>query len=267
MNNKLTILSFLAIFLLIGCGQQNIDQQQVLDNPVAPVAEIPTKIVEEDVDPENTGEVLGVKIVAEEEVGLSSDFLDNDVIFISQAPYAVWDELHKETCEEAAMVNVVKYFKGEELTAHIMEQELLNLVKWQEQNGYQVDLTAEETAEILENYYNFNSELITEVTVSRIKQELDAGKLIIIPAAGRELKNPYFQTPGPIYHMLVIRGYDEQSQEFITNDVGTKRGAGFRYNYNRLIEAIHDWDHDLAKYGMTDDEIGSGRKVIIAVTK
>ena len=87
--------------------------------------------------------------------------------------------------------------------------------------------------------------------------------MIIIPAAGRLLGNPYFQTPGPIYHMLVIRGYN--ATEFITNDPGTKRGDGFKYKYQTLINAIHDWDHQRAEGGMTDEEMAQGNKVMIVV--
>lgn len=194
-------------------------------------------------------------------------FLNYPVAFVPQAPYAVWDQLHKEACEEAAMITAAKYFKAELLTAHTMEQGILNLVKWEEEQGYKIDLTAQEATKILQDYFNLKAEVITDITVSRIKQELLSGKLIIIPAAGRQLGNPYFQTPGPIYHMLVIRGYDETKGEFITNDVGTKRGEGFRYKYQKLIDAIHDWDHKLAEGGMTDEEMEQGHKVMIAVEK
>lgn len=195
------------------------------------------------------------------------DFLDYPVAFAPQAPYAVWDQLHKEACEEAAMITAAKYFKHEPLTAHTMEQGILDLVKWEEEQGYKIDLNTQEATRVLEDYFKLKAEVITEVTVGRIKQELLLSKLIIVPAAGRQLGNPYFQTPGPIYHMLVIRGYDETKGEFITNDVGTKRGERFRYKYQKLIDAIHDWDHQLAEGGMTDEEMEQGRKVIIAVEK
>ena len=67
--------------------------------------------------------------------------------------------------------------------------------------------------------------------------------------------------------MLVIRGYDDENQEFITNDPGTKRGKGFRYDYQTLLQAIADWDWQLAQDGMTAEEIKQGRKVMIAVEK
>ena len=191
------------------------------------------------------------------------EVLDYQVPFVSQAPYAVWDQLHEESCEEAAMIIVDKYFKAEKLTAHDMEQAILNLVRWEEENGYKVDLTADEAAEILTDYFGLKAEVIEEVTVERIRSELSNGRLIIVPAAGRQLGNPYFQTPGPIYHMLVIRGYNES--EFITNDPGTKRGEGFKYEYQKLLNAVHDWNHELAKDGMTDQEMDQGRKAMLVI--
>lgn len=186
------------------------------------------------------------------------------VSFISQAPYEVWDELHQEACEEASMIMVDAYYQNQTLTKHLAEQQILNLVKWQEAQGYLVDATAAEVAAMLKDYFNLEAQVVDEVTVERIKAELNQGNLIIVPAAGRRLGNPYFQTPGPIYHMLVIRGYNET--QFVTNDPGTKRGEGFSYPYQQLLGAVHDWDHDLAKGGMTDAEIESGQKVMVVIS-
>src|SRR3989344_598851 len=192
------------------------------------------------------------------------DFLDYPVPFAAQAPYGDWDELHQEACEEASMIMVSRFYNHQNLTPHLMEQEILNLVKWQADNGYQVDLAAREVGEILKDYFKLEAEIIKTVTVEEIKAQLNQGNLIIVPAAGRELGNPYFRQPGPIYHMLVIRGYDNDQQEFITNDPGTKRGESFRYNYQILLKAIADWDWQLAQDGMTAEEIKQGRKEMIA---
>lgn len=197
----------------------------------------------------------------------AADFLNHPVGFVPQAPYQVWDDLHDEACEEAAIITVVKYFNQEEVTPHTAEQAILDLVKWEEENSYLIDLNTVEAAEILENHFNLKTELKADITVENIKQDLQAGKLIIIPAAGRQLGNPNFKVPGPIYHMLVIRGYDERTGEFITNDPGTRKGEGYRYKYQVLINAIHDWNHDLAEGGMTDEEMAKGRKVIVVVWK
>ncbi len=187
------------------------------------------------------------------------------VAFAQQAPFGNWDALHEEACEEAAMIMAEKYFKKEKLDEIIMEAEIQKLVQWEEANGYQIDLTAQETVNILTEHLGLSAHLETETTPDRIKYEISQGNLIIIPAAGRELGNPNFQTPGPIYHMLVIKGYD--GSNFITNDPGTRKGDGFKYKYNKLIAAIHDWNHDLAVDGMTDEEMNSGEQVMIVVEK
>ena len=61
---------------------------------------------------------------------------------------------------------------------------------------------------------------------------------MLVPTAGRELGNPYYKQPGPIYHFLVIRGYT--SKYLITNDVGTRRGEEYKYKFDILINAVHD---------------------------
>ena len=194
-------------------------------------------------------------------------FVDYPVPFSSQAPFGVWDELHQETCEEASMVMAVRFFKNQELNSHLMEQELLNIFDWETQNGYRVDLTADEVVVVLDKYFNQSSRIMTDVSVAAVTAELDKGNLVIVPAAGRNLGNPYFTPPGPIYHMLLIRGYDRSTGEFITNDPGTKRGEGYRYQYQTLLSAVADWNHALAEGGMEQSEIEQGRKVLISVIK
>lgn len=70
------------------------------------------------------------------------------------------------------------------------------------------------------------------------------------------LGNPYFTPPGPIYHMLVIKGYN--LTEFITNDPGTRRGADYVYSYQTLMKAIHDWNNG---------NVESGKSATISVQK
>jgi hypothetical protein len=187
------------------------------------------------------------------------------VAFAQQAPYGNWDALHEEACEEASMIMVNKYFVHQSLNETIMETEIQKLISWEGDNGYLVDLTAQEAVDILNNHFGLKARLSTEVTADRIKYELSQGNLIIIPAAGRLLGNPNFKQPGPIYHMLVIKGYN--NSEFITNDPGTRKGNSFKYKYNQLINAVHDWNHELAEGGMTDAEMAMGRKVMIVVEK
>jgi hypothetical protein len=72
----------------------------------------------------------------------------------------------------------------------------------------------------------------------------------------RLLGNPNFTSPGPLYHNLVLVGYD--GDNIITNDPGTKRGEGYVYNINILYNAIHDFP------GKPED-IESGKKAMIVL--
>ena len=194
-------------------------------------------------------------------VAADVEFVNLDIPFISQAPYAVWDELHDQACEEAAIIMVYYYLTEKVLTKDIGEKEILNMVDWQIKNwGGHFDLSVEQIVELFEEYFDYQGlELIyphTKSLVVGVKKELARGNPVIVPAAGQLLKNPYFTLPGPEYHVLVIKGYDDEKSEFITNDPGTKRGADFRYNYQVLENAIHDFNHG---------DILNGRKVMIAV--
>ncbi|MDD4606857.1 MAG: C39 family peptidase [Patescibacteria group bacterium] len=199
---------------------------------------------------------------SEEELNFPEDF-ELPVTFVSQAPMADWDLPYQEACEEASMIMVAKYFKQQNLTPEIMDDEIKKIVKWQQDYfGYYQHTTAQEVVETLEKYFNLSAELDFNINVENIKQQLYQGKLIIIPSSGRDLSNPYFSGEGPIYHMLVIRGWDED--EFITNDPGTRRGAGFKYQYQNLISSVHNvlsgGDGDLKV-----EEIKQGQPVMIVV--
>lgn len=165
------------------------------------------------------------------------------VPFAPQAPFANWDELHEETCEEVSLIMVRHFLSGESLSEQKAEDELQELVSWMTDNGYGWDVTVSQLAEVAEAKYGLDARVITNVTIDKIIAELSAGRPVIIPAAGRELGNPYFSGAGPWYHMLVITGYKKGAfgARFVTNDPGTKRGAGYEYDANVLFSAIHDW--------------------------
>ena len=54
--------------------------------------------------------------------------------------------------------------------------------------------------------------------------------------------------------MLVIVGYDDKGN-FITNDVGTRRGHDFVYKIETIMSAMNDW-------GTLDINFGS-KKVLV----
>ncbi|NOS66810.1 MAG: hypothetical protein HOO67_00350 [Candidatus Peribacteraceae bacterium] len=131
------------------------------------------------------------------------------VPFTSQAPFADWGDPYQEACEEAAMLMVMHYLNGTALTPAIADKEILDLVEWETANGYSHDVTAAQMVEIAEKKFGLNARMRTDVTVETIKEELAAGNPVVIPAAGRDLGNPYFSGEGPWYHALTIIGFEE----------------------------------------------------------
>ena len=165
------------------------------------------------------------------------------VPFISQAPHANWDALHEEACEEAGMIMLNAFYQGvQKISKEEAELAIQNLVKWENENlGFFEDTNAEENVRILKEYFNLEARAIYDITVEDIKKELAEGRPVLVPAAGKLLPNPYFRNGGPLYHLLLIKGYTKDGR-FITNDPGTKRGADFTYKFEDLFNAIHDWN-------------------------
>jgi hypothetical protein len=180
------------------------------------------------------------------------------VPFTSQAPFANWDLPYQEACEEASMIMAAEYFKGNkklQLDPTYADQEILKLVEWETSNGFTQDITAQEVATVLKNYYALEASVV-QYNPRVIKEAILEHKLVLLPAAGRLLGNPYFRRPGPVYHMLVVKGFEDN--EFITNDPGTRRGENFRYNELILARAVHDWNNG---------KVEEGQQVIIIVNK
>lgn len=178
--------------------------------------------------------------------------------FAVQAPYQNWEAPYDEFCEEASVLMAASYILNRTLpNAATIDAGLLAIKAFEEERfGYYKDTTAEETAVILREYFNIsNVAVVYDPTIEDIKKAIAAGRAVIVPAAGRQLLNPYFRQPGPLYHMLVIKGYLRDGT-FITNDPGTRRGADFLYDPEVLLGAVHDWN---------GGDVENGRKVMIVV--
>lgn len=163
------------------------------------------------------------------------------VPFILQAPGGNWIEPYKEACEEASLQMVVGYFASQvSYSQEETKKQIDDLIDFQIKTiGVHKDLNIYETATLAENFFHLQTRIIKDLNIEKIKKELSQGNPVIVPAAGQLLGNPYFRQPGPVYHMLVIKGY--LNNDFITNDPGTKHGESFLYNQEKLMSAIADW--------------------------
>ncbi|HLD71105.1 MAG TPA: C39 family peptidase [Candidatus Peribacteraceae bacterium] len=182
-----------------------------------------------------------------------------EVPFAAQAPLGNWDMPYQEACEESSMILVHHYLEQLPMTPEIMDAEILKVVEYEgEELGYHADTNAEQMATVAQKYYGHSATVYYDITIDDIKRELAKGNPVIVPLAGRDLGNPYYSGEGPWYHVLVIIGYD--TKNFITNDVGTRRGEQYKYRYDVLFDAIHDWT------GQKED-IRNGRKAMVVLQK
>jgi hypothetical protein len=140
-----------------------------------------------------------------------------------------------------------------------VEKEISNLTAWQDQHfGYHLDTTATETAQMIQAEYALKATVQQGYTLQDIKDQLNLHHVVILPVNGQDVGNPNYRQPGPIYHMLVIRGYSGNT--LITNDSGTKRGENYPYAFSTLHNAGADWDHSI-------NTIDQSKKVMIVVSK
>ncbi len=184
------------------------------------------------------------------------------VPFTAQAPTANWDEEHNEDCEEATSLMAAQYFSGNQdatIPAATAEKELTKLNDWERTNlGYNLDTDSAETAKMIEQVYGLHTKLVTDFSSDDLKNQLNQNHLIIISEAGQKLGNPNYKQPGPVHHMLIIKGYTAEG--FITNDSGTRNGKSYFYTFKTLYNAAADWDHSI-------NTVNPDKKVAIEVWK
>ncbi len=184
------------------------------------------------------------------------------VPFTPQAPTANWDELHNEACEEASAIMAHAYFtamKDSTLKPEFVEAEIEKITAWEINTfGYFLDINTEETVRLLQEFYGLKAKILTGYNEDDIKNELNQSRLVLLPANGRLLGNPNFRSPGPPYHMVVIRGFNQS--QFLTNDPGTRKGLNYPYSFSALYNANGDFDHAKHKVDLT-------KKMVIVVWK
>ncbi len=168
-----------------------------------------------------------------------------EVPFVVQAPLGNWkDPRQQNGCEEASVLMAMLWVTGERMTPKEAEAKIIAISEFEQKNyGHYHDTSAEDTADIMfRQYFEYEKvDVKYRITTEDIKKELIKGNIAIVPVNGQVLKNPFYNPPGPLEHMLVVIGYDTKTKEFITNDPGTKRGEKFRYPETILGKALRDY--------------------------
>lgn len=199
---------------------------------------------------------------------LPDKLVEFDVPFVIQAPTANWDDpIFQNACEEASIIMAMGWVRGtESISPADAQKQILDLDGFETKNfGYSYDTDVFDVKRIFEEYYRHPGVSVREnITTEDIIKELQDGNLVLVPAFGQILANPYYTPPGPVTHMLVISGYDPAKRQFITNDPGTKRGAGYRYGEKILLDAI--WQYPSGQ-DLPPAPAGSLKKAMVIVEK
>ena len=177
------------------------------------------------------------------------EIVNLSVPFISEAPQKIWSGPWINACEEASVAMVDSYYLGQSKVMPKDAAILMNqLFAWQNKLfKSNANSNATRTLQmIVANNMSFQGEIIREPTLEQIQDELRAGHPVISLHYGLDLKNPslIFRRGGSAYHMIVIKGFDENTQEFIVQDNGSHNdGIDFRYKYDILMSSLHDYNH------------------------
>lgn len=166
-----------------------------------------------------------------------------DVPFTSQAPEGVWTEPWQNACEEASIIMIDNFYKGDTLTKDKARAEILKIFDIKTETvGPSKDESMETIAAIINTSdLNWNAKVVDNPTVGDIKNELANHRPVIAPVYAPLLENAPYTEGGIDYHVVVITGYDDETGEFITHDPGTQRGEDVRYGYENFYNAINDF--------------------------
>ena len=161
--------------------------------------------------------------------------------FYSQAPLGDWNYPWQEACEEASILLAANAYWKHNWTREEFNDEILKMVDWQKEKfGTYLDTTVAQTAQIVNDYLKLKTITHENPTYDDVVKIINKGHFIIMFFAGKELGNPNFTNGGPVYHVLLVKGY-KNPDKIITHDVGTRNGADYVYNWNVLQSAMHDF--------------------------
>lgn len=181
-----------------------------------------------------------------------------DVPFTTQAPYSNWGMPYQEACEETSAIMVDAFYQGKtgKIAPATADNAILKFIAYENATlGFYKDTTAEEIATVIRGYQGYKTVIVKPFdSIDELKKAVALGYPVIVPMAGKLLGNPNFTNGGPLYHMLVIRGYTKDV--IITNDPGTRKGEGYTYPYATILKAAHDWN---------GGSVTEGKRVMIVV--
>lgn len=169
------------------------------------------------------------------------------VPFTSQAPAGQWSNpRYQDACEETSVLMALAWLEGDtrqSIPAGEAAERITALSHRAETMfGTYVDSSTADTLKLLRDAKpDVNATLVNNATEAQLITALQQGAVVVAAMNGQALGNPNFTSPGPINHMLVVIGYDPETDQFITNDPGTRSGRGYRYGTATFMAAIRDY--------------------------
>src|ERR1700730_4207050 len=169
------------------------------------------------------------------------------VPFTSQAPLNNWAD-RQHTCEEASLVMVDRYLRGDHSGALIDPRTADNAINQITAWKPAVDLTSQQVGEVAQKNLGWAYKLLPSDRLN-MKQQLALGRPLIFGVRTHGLGNAnypgyhtHFEQPGwSVSHYIVVVGYD-QADTYILNDPGLTKGHGYHISYDQLMHAVDDLD-------------------------
>ena len=165
------------------------------------------------------------------------------VPFSAQAPTNDWSR--NEDCEETSLTMANAFLTGttqDKLPAAAAQNAIDNLKIWEQKNlGYNANTGVDATTLMAEGAFGLKITQVQNFTEADLKTAITNKYPILLPINAKLLGNNQYKNGGPLYHMIVIRGF--KGDTFIVNDPGTDGGDGNEYSFAILQKASADWNN------------------------
>lgn len=170
------------------------------------------------------------------------------VPYTPQAPLGNW-AARQHTCEEASLVMVDRYLRGDHsgalIDAGTADAAINQVTAWKPAE----DLTVQQLGRLAQQHLGWAYQVLPAERLT-MKRQLALGRPLIFGVRTHGLGNSnypgyysHYEQPGwSVSHYLVVAGYD-QNGTFILNDPGITRGHGYHISYDQLMHAVDDLDH------------------------
>lgn len=193
------------------------------------------------------------------------------VPYIPEAPDGLMVKPWNNSCEEASTAMLDEFYFGnynKTITKTKAKQSILYYVNIENKIfGYNGNTDATEMSKLINEYSKyFEAKVKINPTLEEIKNELRANRPVIALLYGKNLENPriQFARNGSYYHTLVIKGFDENTKEFIVNDNGDfQKGLDLRYSYDTILGALRDYSHKTGKTVKPATALFSSQRMLV----